>query len=83
MTYFSPQEMYADEREAFLEWIVAEGLNPAAIYDNGKFSVHNGRISGEVFLMNPTSNELMYLNDEPVTVHFHVPQKNPLPEVLQ
>lgn len=80
MTYFYAQELSPESREVFLEWLHGEGLNPAAIYDNRRFSVHNGKVSGEVFLISTLTNELLYRNNEPVTVPFSVPQVNPLPE---
>lgn len=81
MTYFWVGGMVREQREVLLEWVRAEGLAPEEIRDNGSFSVHNGRVSGEKFLLDAEGN-VQVRHDAPVTVHFHQAQKNPLPEVL-
>lgn len=72
-----------EQREALLEWVRAEGLDPAEIADDGTFWVHYGRVSGHKFLFDEEGKRLWNRKrTEPVKVFFRQPQKNPLPEVL-
>lgn len=75
MTYFSAQEMPRMQKDALLEWVQNEGLNPSEIVDNGLFSVHKGVVSGFKYLFNDSGEVL-------TKVHFTQAQKNSLPQVL-
>ena len=73
-------------RELLVDWLMAEGLSPASIVDDGRFSIHNGRVSGNQFVFafaddNP-EHKLIWRKDA-VATHFNVPQINPLPEILK
>ena len=83
MVYLDPNNMTREKREALLEWIQAESLDSGAIFNNGRFSVHKGRVSGERFVK-PTEGDKKVLahKHRAVTKHFNVPQINPLPEVF-
>lgn len=81
MTYYVASHMVREQRELFLEWIAGEGLEAAEIADNGTFSVHNGRISGERFVTDAQGGKIIH-DGVVVTMHFHQTQKNPLPEEL-
>lgn len=81
MTYFRPRYMTREKSELLLEWIKAEGLDPDSIADNGKFSVHNGNISGHKFIQNENGEKAVFCGGA-VKVPFRVAQKNPLPEEL-
>lgn len=73
--------MMPSSRAALLEWVKAEGLDPAVIADDGTFSVHNGFISGHKYLTRVDGSKRMRKNG-PVKQFFRVPQKNPLPPEL-
>lgn len=75
MVYFDPASMSETNRNLLLEWIKAEGLDPNDIAADGQFSAHNDRVSGNMF-----HRPLAIWKGKPLTVHFNVRQKNPLPE---
>ena len=82
MTYFEGiSEWPEDKRETLVEWIRAEGLDPNVIRDDGQFSVHNGRVSGNQFVLDDDEKRVVdFRNARYLYTHFNVPQKNPLPE---
>lgn len=85
MVYLNPDNMTREKRELLLEWITAEGLDPATIANNGRFSAHNGRVSGfrRISLTNDGGeNRVLVWNGRFVTVPFNVQQKHSLPEGL-
>jgi len=83
MTYITASYLTRDKHDLFLKWLEGEGIDPADVSDNGRFSVHNGRISGDKFIRTP-EGRIKYnpRTDKPVLVHFTQVQKNPLPEEL-
>lgn len=85
MVYLDPDSMTREKRDALLEWIVEEGLSPASIANDGRFSVHNGRISGNRFVFAFTGDDPergLVWQKGAVKQHFNVQQKNPLPKEL-
>lgn len=81
MPRFNPWEMTDEALETLIQWIYDEGLVPGEIAADGRFSVHNGRVSGNKYLRN-ADGAIVFGRWSPVTEHFNVPQKNPLPEAL-
>lgn len=75
MPRFNTRDMTDEDLETLVQWVRDEGLVPGDIADDGRFSVHNGRVSGNKFLRY-RGVVLRF------TQHFNVPQKNPLPEAL-
>lgn len=82
MTYITAGNLTREKHDILLAWLETEGIDPTEIVDNGRFSVHNGRISGFLFLRTPEGRVKVNSRDEPVLVHFTQAQKNPLPEEL-
>ncbi len=82
MTYITAGNLTHEKHQVFLEWLQAEGINPAEVVDNGRFSVYNGQVSGFKFLLTPEGKVRINGWDKPVLVPFRQAQKNPLPEVL-
>lgn len=74
-------KMTDEKRNALLEWVRSEGLDPADIVADGSFSVHNGKVSGYRFVRGQDGEPVLNRRrNEFVTAHFSQPQKNPLPE---
>lgn len=75
-----------EKRLAFLEWAENEPNMPPVgeIADDGRFRVHNGRISGNRFILNAEGHKII---DGPRSTmrkyHFNVQQVNPLPEGVE
>lgn len=82
MTYIIAGNLTREKHVMLLAWLESEGVDPTNVSDNGRFSVHDGRISGFLFLRTPEGRVKVNSRDEPVLVHFTQAQKNPLPEVL-
>lgn len=83
MTYFEDvAEWVPEKREALLKWLEEEGLDAMDIVDNGRFSVHNGRISGWRFINNEHGRIVNRRSRSFLKVPFSVQQKHPLPEGL-
>jgi len=81
MTYFDNVAGWEPEkRQAFLDWLKDEDLDPNDIVDNGRFAVHNGRISGWKFINNAEGRIVNRRTVSFLKVPFNVKQKNPLPE---
>lgn len=75
--------MRDEKRSAILEWLEKEPFAPDAseIADDGRFSVHNGRISGNRFVLDREGNKII-LGDSLLKSHFNVEQVNPLPDIV-
>lgn len=72
-----------EKMEAFMTWAQGEEhLNLSLISASDKLSVHNGRISGKMFVTDAQGVPIMF-EDKPVKVPFIAPQQNPLPEILE
>lgn len=72
-------------RSALLEWLENEpnAPDPGQIIDDGRFSVHNGRISGNLFLFDDTGHKILHrAKEQYARKHFNVTQVNPLPDIL-
>jgi hypothetical protein len=83
LMYVNVFDLDDDQRKKFLTWIEDEGLSAAHIANDGRFSVHNGRVAGTRFLLSEDEQSIVInRHNEPVKVPFNVPQKNPLPEGL-
>lgn len=84
MTYFEGvAEWVPEKRQALLDWLAEEGLDPAIIVDDGRFSVQNGRISGRRFLFDADGEKIVRRRQRDfLKVPFNVRQQNPLPEGL-
>lgn len=80
MTYFGHiYDMEPAKRDEFLNWVREQNLDPTAIADDGRFSVHEGHVSGFEFLTDGEGQSLVY-RDEFIKKPFNVEQKTPLPE---
>jgi len=79
---FTANDMTREKRDALLEWLEGEGIKPDLIWDNGRFSVHNGSVSGYE-MMQDVNGQYLTRNGRLVSVPFKQAQKNPLPEVLR
>lgn len=84
MTRITAQYLTQEKCEALLEFLQAEGLDPSEIVDDGRFSVHNGWISGNRYIKHE-DGKFIYnrWREDALKVPFKQRQKNPLPEVLQ
>jgi hypothetical protein len=83
MTYFEGvADWVPEKRQALLDWMENEGLDAADIVDDGRFSVHNGRISGWRFITNEHGRIVNRRSRSFLKVPFNVAQKHPLPEGL-
>lgn len=83
MPRFNTWEMTDEALERLVQWVSDEGLVPGDIAADGRFSVHNGRVSGNKYLRDADGAIVFDLRrGSAVTEHFNVPQKNPLPEAL-
>jgi hypothetical protein len=87
MTYFQGiADWHPEKRDALLEWLQSEDIDPNVVADDGRFSVHNGRISGRKFVLDDEGNRIIEKYDYKaqvvrfLKVPFNVEQKNPLPE---
>lgn len=76
MPRFDIFEMTPAKHDALVAWIESEGLDPSAIVNDGRFSVHNGWVSGTQLLE-------AYDGTRIGTVHFRKTQANPLPAELE
>lgn len=76
--------MRDEKRSALLEWLENEpNVPPAAeIADDGRFSVHNGRISGNRFVLTGDGNKIAANRNSLLKSHFNVKQVNPLPDIV-
>jgi len=84
MTRITAQHLTQEKREALLAWLQGEGLDPGEIVDDGRFSVHNGWISGNRYIRHEDGKFIYNARRVDVLkVPFKQKQKNPLPEVLQ
>lgn len=80
---FDPLYMTNERRELFLTWLKNEGLDPSDIINDGRFSVHNGWITGYKFLKSAEGRVKVRRDGRTlVLIHFRQPQKHPLPEEL-
>lgn len=80
MTYFANiHALDGKRREEFLAWIREQGIDPAVVADDGRLSVHKGRVSGFEFILSETG-ERMYRGKKVAKKSFNVPQISPLPE---
>jgi len=76
--------MTQEKREALLEFLKGEGLDPSEIVDDGRFSVHNGWVSGNRYIRSEDGKFIYNARRVDVLkVPFKQKQKNPLPEVLE
>jgi hypothetical protein len=84
VTYFESVHGWEPEkREAFVAWIEGEGLDPYRVVDDGRFSVHNGRVSGHLFIVDDEGQRVVdRRHNSLLKVPFNLKQKNPLPEGL-
>lgn len=81
MTYYNPFDMTVKQREAFLDWVRSEGLDPSMI-DARRLAVHEGRISGFKFVKSAEGEKVCFGRDGvPVRVSFNVEQKNEIPDL--
>jgi hypothetical protein len=84
MTRFTTRYMTQEKREALLAFLQGEGLDPSEIVDDGRFSVHNGWVSGSRYIKHEDGKFIANMRKVDVLrVPFKQKQKNPLPEVLQ
>lgn len=84
MTRITAQYLTQEKREALLAWLQGEGLDASEIVDDGRFSVHNGWISGSRYIKHEDGKFIANKRKADVLrVPFKQKQKNPLPEVLQ
>lgn len=84
MTRITARYLTQEKREALLEFLKAEGLDPGEIVDDGRFSVHNGWISGNRYIRHEDGKLIANMRRlEVLKVPFKQKQKNPLPEVLE
>lgn len=84
MTRITARHMTQEKREALLAWLQGEGLDAADIVDDGRFSVHNGWISGNRYIRHEDGKFIFHKGrTEVLMVPFKQKQKNPLPEVLE
>lgn len=81
MTYYTTRDMTREHQQLLLDWLEAEGIDPMRVRDDGRFSVHNGRVSGNKFIFSAADLK-MIRGGKVLSVHFHQDQKNPLPEEL-
>lgn len=83
MTYIDPQLLSFDNHKALVEWLKNEGLEAERVCNDGRFAVHNGRISGNEFVFDDEGNKILNRRSKVVLRRpFNVAQKNPLPEGL-
>lgn len=76
-------EWVTPKRDALMEWMAEEGLDANRVCNDGRFSVHNGRISGNEFVLDDEGNKILNGRQKKVLIRpFNVAQKNPLPEGL-
>jgi hypothetical protein len=84
MTRISARFLTREKREALLAWLIEEGLDPSDIVDDGRFSVHNGWVSGNRYIRHEDGKFIANMRRlEVLKVPFKQKQKNPLPEVLE
>jgi hypothetical protein len=84
VTRITAQYLTQEKREALLAWLQGEGLDAADIVDDGRFSVHNGWVSGNRYIRHEDGKFIANMRRlEVLKVPFKQKQKNPLPEVLE
>jgi acyl-coenzyme A synthetase/AMP-(fatty) acid ligase len=84
MTRITAQHLTQEKREALLAWLQGEDLDAADIVDDGRFSVHNGWVSGNRYIRSEDGKFIYNARRVDVLkVPFKQKQKNPLPEVLE
>lgn len=82
MPRFDIFEMTPAKHDALVAWIEAEGLDPSVIAADGRFSVHNGWVSGNRYLFDDDGKVRIGAKTA-VTVHFRKTQATPLPPELE
>lgn len=80
MVKFAPDSMRFGHLTELVEWLTCEGLEPADI-DAASLTLHDGWVSGYRYLRTDDGGFVRHGNT-PVTVHFRVRQRNPLPDTL-
>lgn len=77
------RDLTPEQAKALKSWLDDEGLKAGDILDDGRFSVHNGRVSGSKILRDSEDQLIVNIRrGEILTVPFNVKQKNPFPEEL-
>lgn len=84
VTRITAEHLTQEKCEALLSWLQGENLDPAEIVDDGRFSVHNGWVSGSRYIKHEDGKLIANMRRlEVLKVPFKQRQKNPLPEVLE